>query len=163
MNKLKKTAIVTGGTKNEFSAMAVLALNIKDKCPNIADELVIFHDGVSEKEQKKVQEIFPTRFIKYNSPFVNKPGFTESIKNYFTFMLFCRYECWNLLDDYSTVIWTDYDILILNNIEELKIRQNHCAKFAFSPMLLIFFPMEFAAVFLFFMMISQIINSFITR
>ena len=61
---MKKTAIVTGGTKNHFPAMAVLALNIADKCPDIADELIIFHDGISEVEQKKVQQIFPTVFIK---------------------------------------------------------------------------------------------------
>lgn len=53
-----KKAIVTGGTRNFFPAMAVLALNIADKCPDIADELVIYHDGVSRSQQKKSKKSF---------------------------------------------------------------------------------------------------------
>ena len=125
----KKTAIVTGGTKNQFPAMAVLALNIADKCPDIADELVIFHDGVSLEEQEKINKIFPTRFIEYKSPFTEVQGFTDTIKKYFSLMVFCKYECWRLLDEYKTVIWTDYDILILDSISEIKQRSDNYAKF----------------------------------
>ena len=131
----KKTAIVTGGTKNQFPAMAVLALNIADKCPDIADELVIFHDGIPEEEQKKVNQIFPTRFIEYKNPFKDRNNFNETITNYFSFMVFCKYECWKLLDEYKTVIWTDYDILLLDSISEIKERQNYYAKFVKSKFL----------------------------
>ncbi len=124
-----KTAIVTGGTKNQFPAMAVLALNIADKCPNIADELIIFHDGISITEQQKVNKIFPTRFIEYKSPFLEQNSFNNTITNYFSFMIFCKYECWKLLKDYNTVIWTDYDITIFDNIEELKVKNKNYAKF----------------------------------
>lgn len=120
MNVNKKTAIVTGGTKNQFPAMAVLALNIADKTPGIADELVIFHDGININEQEKINKIFPTKFIEYNSPFKNKYEFENNVTNYFSFMVFCKYECWRLLDEYSTVIWCDYDIIFLKNVEELK-------------------------------------------
>ena len=118
--KEKKTAIVTGGTSNQFPAMAVLALNLADKCPDIADELVIFHDGISDDEQKKVNQIFPTRFINYRNPFSDKSSFNETITNYFSFMVFCKYECWRLLEEYKTVIWCDYDITFLQNVSELK-------------------------------------------
>lgn len=125
----KKTAIVTGGTKNQFFAMAVLALNIADKCPNIADELVIFHDGVSEEDQKKVQKIFPTRFIEYKSPFEKVKGFSNTVSKYFSLMVFCKYECFRLLDEYKTVIWTDYDILIRKDISYIKNKGNYSCKF----------------------------------
>lgn len=115
----KKNAIVTGGTKNQFPAMAVLALNIADKCPNIADELVIFHDGISEEEKNKVNKIFPTRFIEYINPFMNN-NFSSTVTNYFSVMVFCKYECFKLLDEYKTVIWTDYDILIKKDISYIK-------------------------------------------
>lgn len=130
---MKKTALVTGGTKNQFPAMAVLALNLKDKCPNIADELVIFHDGILESEQKKVQIIFPTRFILYSSPFMKSKDFHPVVKNYFTLMVFCKYECWNLLDEYSSVVWTDYDIVITHDISELFDKTSNCAKFQNTP------------------------------
>ena len=125
----KKIAIVTGGTKDQFPAMAVLALNIADKCPDIADELVIFHNGIPEQEQKKINQIFPTKFLEYKDPFVDKNNFNETITNYFSFMVFCKYECWRLLDDYKTVIWTDYDILILHSISEIKEKKQCSAKF----------------------------------
>ena len=127
--KEKKTAIVTGGTKNQFPAIAVLALNIADKCPNIADELVIFHDGVSVEEQQKIKKIFPTRFIEYKSPFMDNTEFTNTISNYFSLMVFCKYECWKLLDEYSCVIWSDYDILILKDISEINIKGKQSSKF----------------------------------
>ena len=127
---MKKTAIVTGGTKNQFPAMAVLALNIADKCPNIADELVIFHDGVPIEEQHKVQKIFPTRFIEYTSPFNNTEScFSDNVTKYFSLMVFCKYECFRLLEEYATVIWTDYDVLIEKDISELVQMKNACSKF----------------------------------
>ena len=35
-------------------------------------------------------------------------------------MVFCKYECFKLLDDYECVIWTDYDVLICKDLSELK-------------------------------------------
>ena len=126
---MKKTAIVTGGTKDQFPAMAVLALNIADICPNIADELVIYHDGIPLEEQKKMQAIFPTKFILYKSPFLDEKDFGGVVTNYFSLMVFCKYECWNLLHDYKTVIWTDYDIVITKDISEVSEKTNNYAKF----------------------------------
>lgn len=129
----KKCAIVTGGTKNHFPAMATLVLNIKDKCPNLADDIIIFHDGVPAKQQKILNKVCPVKFIQYETPF------DESIKfsvNYFTNMVFCKYECWNLLKEYKTVIWLDYDMLVLDNLLELLDDQNNCvAKFCPSDFL----------------------------
>ena len=131
----KKTAIVTGGTKNQFPAMAVLALNIADKCPNVADELIIYHDGVPVEEQEKVKNIFPTRFIEYKSPFLENTKFKDVVTKYFSLMVFCKYECWRLLDEYETVIWTDYDIVLLQDIYELKENNGNVAKFCKSKYL----------------------------
>lgn len=116
----KKTAIVTGGTSNDVPAMACLVMNIKDTNPNLADEIVILHDGISEKDQKLINSIFPTRFILYESPFEKVQGFKDVVTKYFSLMVFCRYECFRLLEDYETVIWTDYDVVILQDLSELK-------------------------------------------
>jgi len=34
-------------------------------------------------------------------------------------MVFCRYECFRLLDEYSVIIWSDYDVVIIKNLSEL--------------------------------------------
>lgn len=134
---MKKRAIVTGGEKEQFPAMATLAVNIRGKCPNIADELVIFHNGVSQSEQERIQKIFPTRFIQYESPFAtNAEKFTREVRHHFSFMLFCKYECWRLLEEYETVIWTDYDIVITHDITEIAARESTSCKFMNSRFLI---------------------------
>lgn len=116
---MKKRAVVTGGSKDQFPAIAVLAMQIAKQCPKIADELVIFHDGVEEKEQQRINKIFPCRFIEYSFPIKDDGKFSRAVWHYFTFMLFCKYEIFRLLDDYETILWTDYDVFILENISEL--------------------------------------------
>ena len=114
-----KTAIVTGGTHKDVSAMGVLALNLKEIAPNLADELIIFHDGIKKKEQKIINEIFPAYFYKYSFPIDFHARRKNRSLRYFTEMLFCKYECFRLLEQYERVIWTDYDVLILKNLKEL--------------------------------------------
>lgn len=133
---MKKTAIVTGGTKNHFPAMATLALNLAEISPNVADEFVFFHDGVPEKEierlRKAVEGVFTVRDILYKSPFSDIDDFTDTVSKYFSLMVFCKYECWKLLDDYACVIWSDYDVCVLKDIADVKIRENYSAKFISS-------------------------------
>ena len=116
---MKKTAIVTGGTAKDAAAMAVLMLNIKDTNPNLADEFVIFHDGISKKDQRLMQKIMPCRFIFYKSPFEQNKDFDKSTLAYFSKMVFCKYECFKLLNEYKTVIWSDYDVVIYQDLSEL--------------------------------------------
>ena len=132
---MKKTAIVTGGTSNQYPAMAVLALNIADKCPNIADELVIFYDDIPLSQQKLINSIFPTRFIQYESPFKHTDNFSDEILHYFSPFVFCKYECFRLLDEYQTVIWTDYDVLITQDISDIKNKDKFDTKFISTMML----------------------------
>ena len=114
------TAIVTGGTKKDVDAMAVLALNLQQVSPGFADELVIFHDGISKKKQELINKIMPTRFIRYKCPISWFKLMSNRTIRYFSPMVFCKYECIKLLEDYDTVVWTDYDVVIRADISELK-------------------------------------------
>ena len=112
-------AIVTGGTKNDADAMAVLAMNLKDTNPGIADCMIIFHDGISLDKQQKMKKIMPIRFIRYKYPVpIYKWIFNRYIR-YFSPMIFCKYETFALLDEYDEVMWTDYDVVIKDSICEL--------------------------------------------
>ena len=113
------SVLVTGGTKNDIDAMAVLALNVKEKSPELAQEMIVFHDGVSEEVQKKFQEILPTRFIKYKCPVPKYKLWQNKIIRYFSPMVFCKIECFKLLEEYETVIWSDYDVIIKEDVQEL--------------------------------------------
>lgn len=116
---MERTVIVTGGTRKDAAPMGVLALNIKEATPNLADELVIFHDGISKKDREIIRNIFPTKFYRYRFDI----GWLNKRKNcsirYFSPMVFCKYECFRLLEEYDCVIWTDYDVVILKDLKEL--------------------------------------------
>ena len=113
------SVLVTGGTKKDIDAMAVLALNVKEKTPELAREMIVFHDGVSEEIQSKFQEIMPTRFIRYKCPIPKYKLWQNKIIRYFSPMVFCKIECLKLLEEYETVIWSDYDVIIKEDIKEL--------------------------------------------
>lgn len=112
-------AIVTGGTKEDADAMAVLALNLRETNLSWIDELIIFHDGISDSKKKLMQQIMPIRFIEYKCP-INwiKLWMNRTIR-YFSPMVFCKFELFNLLQNYETVVWTDYDVLIKDSIAEI--------------------------------------------
>lgn len=114
-----KTAIVTGGTHKDVSAIGVLALNIKEVTPQIADEMIVFHDGISKKNQQLISNIFPTKFYRYQFDVGFKNRRANRSLRYFSEMLFCKYECFRLLEYYDRVIWTDYDVLIRTDLHEL--------------------------------------------
>ena len=116
---MKKRALVTGGSADQVAAIATFVINIKETNPNLADEIVIFHDGIKKSDQKRIQKIFPTRFIYYDSPFKQTDKFGAVVTEYFSLMVFCKYECLKLLSEYSAVMWSDYDVVVQDKLDEL--------------------------------------------
>ncbi len=117
---MNKTAVVTGGTHKDAAAIGVLALNIKDRAAKLGEELIVFHDGLSRRDRAIISSVFPTKFYRYHF----KISWLDRRKNrsirYFSPMVFCKYECLQLLREYDCVIWTDYDVVILKDLHELK-------------------------------------------
>lgn len=123
MKDKKNTAIVFGFTREYVFAVACVMMDIKKYSPNWANEVVILHDGISIKYQKLLNIILPCRFIKYDFPIKDNSKFDRKILNYFSKMVFSKFECLRLLDDYKNVVWLDYDIVIKKDISELT---NYC-------------------------------------
>lgn len=116
----KKRAVVFCGTSNFAFAMACVIMDLKRFSPGIADEVVIIHDGkIKETDKQIISEIWPTRFIVYDFPFKDLPVFSVGSYNYFTTMVFAKFECLRLLQDYETVLFLDYDIVLKRDISEL--------------------------------------------
>lgn len=127
---MKKRAIVTGGTKSDVAAMAVLAMNIRETNSHLFDCLVIYHDGIKKKDQKLIQSIYNTKFIKYEYPNASK---NDVILTYFSPMVFCKYECFRLLDEFDTVVWTDYDVVIQDKLDKICEFDNSCFNIVKDP------------------------------
>lgn len=111
-----RRALVTGGTRDDVAPMAVFAINIRNTNRELFDELVIYHDGIREKDQRLINQIFPTRFIKYEYPYKSN---NDEVVSYFSHMVFCKYECFKLLEDYDEVVWSDYDVLVQKSLREI--------------------------------------------
>lgn len=114
------TVIFTGGQKKDAAPMAVLAMNIRDTLPGLGDKLIIFHDGIAKKDRELINSVFPTEFrrFKFGVSFIAYRKNTSL--RYFSPMVFCKYECFRLLNEYDRVIWTDYDVIINSDLSELK-------------------------------------------
>jgi lipopolysaccharide biosynthesis glycosyltransferase len=126
---MKKRALVTGGTAKDVVAMGVFIINFKQTNPTLVDEIVIFHDGISKKDQAVMNSIFPCRFIMYRFPEYNPDDFSHYINDYFSPMVFCKYECFRLLSEYSIVIWSDYDVVLLGSLAKLLIPPTNGSSF----------------------------------
>ena len=90
-------------------------MNIKETNAHLFDEVVVYHDGIREKDRKLINSIFKTRFIEYDY----KPkARNDEVISYFSRMVYCKYECFALLDDYDEVVWSDYDVVIQKKLDE---------------------------------------------
>ena len=115
----KNNSVVFGLTSNHVFAVACVMMDLKRFCKSIIDEIVIFHDGINEKDKRLLTTIMPCRFIIYDFPLKNTSNFDQTTLNYFSKMVFSKFECFRLLDDYCNVVWLDYDIVIQQDISEL--------------------------------------------
>lgn len=119
MKNKKNNAIVFGFTRNFTFAVACVLMDIKKFSPGWVDEIVIINDGIIESQKKLLNDILPCRFINYDFPIKENFKFDRNILNYFSKMVFSKFECLKLLDDYKNVVWLDYDIVITKDISEL--------------------------------------------
>lgn len=113
---MSKCAFVTGGTKSDVAAMAVLAMNLKETNSHLFDYMVVFHDGIKKKDQELIKSFYNTRFIKYTYPASSK---NDIVLTYFSPMVFCKYECLRLLDEFDVVVWSDYDVVIQGKLDKV--------------------------------------------
>jgi lipopolysaccharide biosynthesis glycosyltransferase len=115
----KNNAVVFGLTADHIFAVACVMMDLRRLCPGLVDEVVIIHDGIREKDRKILGAILPTRFIQYTFPLKSRRVLDARAVRQFTKMVFTKFECLRLLDDYRNVMWMDYDMVIKEGIAEL--------------------------------------------
>ena len=116
---MKRAAIITGGTADMSFAIAVFLLSFFRENPDMDVDVVIFQNGISEKDRKVLEAIHPCIFKEYRSPFDMDVLRKIGTMHRFTPFVFCKYECLKLLEEYRTVVWFDYDMVVTGNLEEL--------------------------------------------
>lgn len=118
MKMKKNNAVVFGLTADHIFAVACVMMDLKRLSPGMVDEVVILHNGINEKDKRVLRSILPTRFILYDLTLSSKVLNARSVQQ-FTKMVFTKFECLKLLDEYKNVMWLDYDMVIQRDISEL--------------------------------------------
>ena len=117
---MKKIAVVLTLSTNRAYAAASVMMDLKRFSPGLADEVIIFHDGIPPADQALLSQILPVKFIHYVFPIKDLSRFSNTITDYFTFLVFSKFETFKLLNDYRCVIMLDYDILIQGDLSVVK-------------------------------------------
>ena len=115
---MKPLAIMVGATGNIMFAVGNIYLSILRHSPNLEFDFIIYHIGMDKKD-KKVFEKFNNIIIKeYCFPFDQNKLESSLLK--YSEMTFAKFEMFDLLGEYETVIWIDTDIAVQGDISPLK-------------------------------------------
>lgn len=115
----KEKAVVFTVSKNLAFAIACVMMDFKRLMPDLGADFIVIHDGIKQKDQRLISSILPTRFIEYQMPFDDISFIPDSILDYFTKMVFAKFECLKLLNEYKSVMLSDYDMVIQQDTSEL--------------------------------------------
>lgn len=126
-----KYGILLAATKDSAFTIGTLLVNIKDKMDISQIIFYIVNDGFSQNDKSIMLNIAPNiKFIdftiddfkrnikKFNTNFnLDKQS---DILNRYTHMSYARFEALKFLDECETIIYLDFDMLLLKGIDELK-------------------------------------------
>ena len=108
---MKKEVLLTYGiTSNYVDKLANVLVGLKRHSKKFWDDIVVFHDGISPEMQNNINKILPCNFVLLKDNSFIKEINSEAMQLY-SIAAFYRYECFNYLKSYKTVIWSDVDVL----------------------------------------------------
>lgn len=118
--KKKEVAIIFGITKDYAFALANVLIGMKKhhKKP-IWDDIIVYHDGISENDKKILNSILKCDFILFDTSYVKKYNLDKRSIEAYSLLVFSKFLCFDLLKQYKKVIWHDVDILIQKNFSGL--------------------------------------------
>jgi lipopolysaccharide biosynthesis glycosyltransferase len=105
----KNLAILFGITPDYSFALANVLAGLREHSPDLADDIIVHHDGISAAEQARLNAILPCTFRHYEPPV----ALSDHRLSKFAFS---RFEAFGLLREYRYVLWLDVDILIRGDL-----------------------------------------------
>lgn len=115
----KDVAIVFGITSDYIFALANVLIGLKKHNKVFWDDIIVYHDGIPDANKQILNEILPCTFVKYSKELLkNDIDKLPSTREY-SLLALSRFECFELLKEYSKVMWHDVDILIQDDITDL--------------------------------------------
>ena len=119
--KKKKVALIFGITKESVFVLANALVGLKRHNDKFWDDIIIYHNGVSNNEQKSLEKILDVKFVDLSGvAYLNEiEKENTEIANNKALVSFYKIEAFKLLKDYHRIIWNDADVLIQDDISEL--------------------------------------------
>lgn len=118
----KKFAIVLCSTSNQMFAVGNVLIGIKKhfSLPEEEYDIILYISGIiNEKDEKALKQIYKNIIINhYKSP-IERVMKNANCTLMWSLMTFARYEAFELLDNYSKVLYLDTDVLIQKDIIKL--------------------------------------------
>jgi len=111
--------VVLGGTANMAFAIGATIMNFRSVMPDFETPITVFHDGLAASDRAVMSQFGDVIFTEYVPTFWDSRVSISPFIDYFSPMVFSKYECLRLLDTYTHVLWLDYDIVIQKDIREL--------------------------------------------
>lgn len=105
-------AIVMGITPDMAFAAANVLLSLKRFPPADDYDVVLHHSGVPAPDLERLATLHPCHFVRYRCPEEIRANIPGHALRAFSELVYAKYECFELLNDYSRVIWLDTDLLI---------------------------------------------------
>ena len=112
----KKNAVMLADTRPAL--VGQMLVQLRETNQDVFDEVIVFDCGLSETDKEIMAEIMPCRFLPYISPLSEILLKSERFQR-FSLIMFARYEMFRLLQEYSTIVWIDTDMVIQGSLSEL--------------------------------------------
>jgi hypothetical protein len=126
----RSLAVVMGITPDMAFAAANVLLGLKRFPPADVYDVVLYHGGVSARDLVLLSTLHPCHFVRYRCPENIRRSIPGHALRAFSDLVYAKYECFELLNSYSRVIWLDTDLLIKGDTKGLLDRSLGGAAFA---------------------------------
>ena len=93
-------------------------------------DVVIHHGGLCDSDVERLGRVHPCRFERFRCPERIRRGIPAASLRAFSDQVYAKYECFDLLAQYSRVLWLDADVLVRGDTTALVERGRGGAAFA---------------------------------
>lgn len=125
-----RLAIVMGITPDLAFAAATVLRSLVRFPPAKDYDVILNHEGVPGPDLERLRRLHPCRFEIYRCPAQIRSAIPAATLRAFSDQVYAKYECFDLLAQYSQVLWLDADVLIRGDTTPLLERGRGGAAFA---------------------------------
>lgn len=120
-----------GITSDMAFAAANVLMSLKEFPPDKDFDVLIFEDGLNSKDKDLLNNIRKCRFKEFQLP--KGLNISKKLLRRYSKMVFCKYECFDLLENYRNVLWLDVDVVIKDDFSSLLQFTGNAAGFVLEP------------------------------